>query len=120
MDTLSEPLPPPVAKVIDSTFTLIPTSTSLSDYNDSFLSKHSKSAPHVQAGLKVRQLLDSSSLPQNEKELLATLDFDTIELQDVKNGLSLLGEWKSGSEAREAYINAARKRWPEATVFADA
>ncbi|EON61385.1 hypothetical protein W97_00599 [Coniosporium apollinis CBS 100218] len=120
LDTLSEPLPPPVAKVIDSTFTLIPTSTSLSDYNDSFISKHSKSAPHVQAGLKVRQLLDSSSLPQNEKELLATLDFDTIELQDAKNGLSLLGEWKSGSEAREAYINAARKRWPEATVFADA
>ncbi|KAF2842372.1 TPR-like protein [Patellaria atrata CBS 101060] len=118
LNTLSEPLAPKVSEVLKETFKLVPADTSLPSFNDSFYERHSQSAPHVRAALKVRQLLTADqSRPQNEKELLNTLSFPTVALADAKEGLALLSEWKSSREAKDAYLEAARKIWPQATVF---
>ncbi|KAK5012503.1 hypothetical protein LTR60_004347 [Cryomyces antarcticus] len=117
LDALPTPLPPKVSEVINSTFTLLPASTSLTAHNDAYLSKHAHSASAVQAGLRVRKLLDAATQPQNEKDLIATLELSGATLGEAKAGLALLDEWSSAQEAKKAYLEAAGKRWPEATAF---
>ena len=117
LDSLSEPLPSKADEVVKSTFTLIPTSTSSSDFNTTYLSKHKDSARHVQAALSARQYLDAKSQAQNEKELQATLDLSNGTLEDAQAGLELLGKWKSDKAVKQAYVDAAKKRWSDATVF---
>ena len=82
-------------------------SQSVSDWNDSFISTHKSSAAHVQAGLRVRYLLDKDSREQNEKTLIETLSFPTLTLAEATAGLELLEEWRSGGEAVAAYKEAA-------------
>lgn len=91
--------------------------TDLSAHNASFLEKHSASAPHVLAGLRARQYLDSETLEQNQKELQETLGFVSATLDDALAGLELLEEWNSSPAALDAYLERARQRWSEATVF---
>ncbi|TKA75209.1 hypothetical protein B0A49_02407 [Cryomyces minteri] len=117
LDARPTPLPPKVSEVINSTFTLLPASTSLIAHNDAYLSKHAHSASAVQAGLRVRKLLDAATQPQNEKDLIATLELSGATLEEAKAGLALLGDWSSAQEVKKAYLEAAGKRWPEATAF---
>jgi hypothetical protein len=63
-------------------------------------------------------LLDKSSKSANEKDLIATLSLSKIDMPEAVEGLDLLKEWKSDGSVREQYITAAKKRWPEATLFA--
>ena len=92
-------------------------SQSVSDWNDSFISTHRSSAAHVQAGLRVRYLLDKDSREHNEKTLIETLSFSALTLAEATAGLELLEEWRSGGEAVAAYKEAAGRIWSEATVF---
>ncbi|KAK4994014.1 hypothetical protein LTR66_005875 [Elasticomyces elasticus] len=119
LDNLSEPLPENVSQVIKSTFEekLLPPSTSLSDFNSSFLSKHKNSASHVQATLRVCHMLDASRKQQNEQDLQATLDLPLIQIHEATEALLLLDEWESAPSVRKAYLDAAKRKWPEATAF---
>lgn len=117
IDSLSEPLPPKAHEVLTSSFTLIPKEKSLKDVNEQYLMEHKSSAAHVQAGLRTRQALDSSTKAQNIKELQATLDLDGIAILDAVTGLRMLDGFEADAAAKNAYVEAARKRFPEATVF---
>lgn len=119
LSTPPSPLPASVSEVINAEMpTLVANdSTDLSTQNASFLEKHSSSAPHVLAGLRARQHLDSKTLEQNQKDLQETLGFESARLEDAVAGLELLKEWNCPRAARDAYLERARQRWPEATVF---
>lgn len=69
------------------------------------------------SALDVRHLLDPKSHAQNEKDVLATLELPGIELMDAEAGLALLRAWKSEISVQTSFVEAAGKRWTEATVF---
>lgn len=103
--------------VIKETFTTPPADADLKAYNDEFLKKHSESALHLQSGYNVRYILDNSSKPQNEQDLLKTLDLPAITVEEAKAGLSLLNEWKSEQGVKDDYRAKAASRWSAATIF---
>ncbi|KAF2094556.1 TPR-like protein [Rhizodiscina lignyota] len=113
----SPPTDPKLKAVLDATDDLIPASKDLASFNDAYLKKHAESATQVRAGLNVRHLLDPNSKNQNEKDLIATIGLDGTDLTSALEGLGLLSYWKSDKSARSAYMEKARARWPEATVF---
>lgn len=117
LDSSASELPPRVLEVINANFNLLPASKDLSAHNDEFLQIHAQSPLHVHSALTVRHILDPGSQPQNEKDLLETLKLDSISAENVRAGLSLLEDWKSDEETKDAYLESARKIWPEATVF---
>jgi hypothetical protein len=90
---------------------------SVSDWNESFIATHKNSAAHVQAGLRVRGLVDKDSRAQNEKDLIGTLSIPGMTLAEGVAGLELLGEWRSSADVIAAYKQAARSIWNEATAF---
>lgn len=114
LDTSSASIPEKVAEVIKAEFALFPPSTTPSDFNEDFLSKHSDSARHIFAGLRVRQLLPSHDKSKSESEILASLDLQKIKLGDAIEGLELLSSWKSSTES---FVSKANSLWPEATIF---
>lgn len=91
----------------------------LKKWNEAFLEAHKTSIAHVQAGLKVRTMVDSTTKEKNEQQLLKTMELSSAQLKDAVNGFDLLHEWKSSSEVREKYKEAAHKRWTEASAFSD-
>ena len=106
-------------EVINAEFNdLLPASTGLANHNDDFLQKQHDSAPHVQASLRVRQMLDPSSSEKNQQNLIRTLALQGCSLDDAVRGLELLEEWKAEPKYRDDYIAAAHERWPEASAFA--
>ncbi|KAF2460933.1 NMDA receptor-regulated protein 1-domain-containing protein [Lineolata rhizophorae] len=117
LDSLPEPLSPKVSEVVKSSFTLIPDNVSLSDFNESYISKHAGSAAHIRGGLDARQSLDSNTQKKNEEELIGTLQFSGVDIQDGLDGLALLKSWGADEATVSKYDEAARKRWPEATFF---
>lgn len=54
---------------------------------------------------------------QDQKSLLALLEINSASLQDAMNGLRMLKEWQTKPEAVSEYVEKARSRWPQATVF---
>ncbi|KAE8361178.1 NMDA receptor-regulated protein 1-domain-containing protein [Aspergillus caelatus] len=118
LDSLSEPLPPQVAEVVNAEFeTLLPKAQNLDEWNESFLSTHKDSAVHTQAALTCRQLLKADSKAQCEKDLTATLDSQVESIETALAGLQLLDEWKSDQTAKAAYAEKAKSKWPESSVF---
>jgi N-alpha-acetyltransferase 15/16, NatA auxiliary subunit len=107
-------IPEKAAEVIKAEFTIFPESMTPSKFNEDFLSKHSHSARHVYAALRVRQLLPSHDKSKSEAEILAPLDFPDIKLTEAIEGLELLSSWRSNTEP---YLSKAHSLWPEATVF---
>ena len=45
------------------------------------------------------------------------LKLENIELAESIEGLLLLDEWGSKVEVRTAYVNGARKKWNETSLF---
>ncbi|EAW10623.1 peptide alpha-N-acetyltransferase complex A subunit NAT1 [Aspergillus clavatus NRRL 1] len=118
LDSLSEPLSPEVAEVVNAEFDkLLPKSQDLGKWNESFLSTHKDSAPHTQAGLICRQLLQPESKAQCEKDLTSTLDLSDISIETALAGLEMLHEWGSDQAAKTAYAEKASNKWPESSVF---
>ena len=119
LDSLSDSNPDPkMAQVLKSCSSgIIPPSLDLLSWNDTYLSNRKDSIPHIQAALRVRQLLDPKSKAKNEIDLVRSLDLPAIDIKEAEGGLDLLKEWKSDSDVREKYLAAASKRWPQATVF---
>ena len=96
---------------------VLPASTDLSKHNDEFLQKHHESAPHVQACLRAKQLLDPSSSEKNQQDVIRTLALEGTSLADAVRGSELLKEWKAKDQYRDDYLAAAHDRWPEASAF---
>ncbi|KAL9094329.1 MAG: hypothetical protein Q9165_003470 [Trypethelium subeluteriae] len=119
LSSLSEPLAEPISSIIGKNFTLLSESTDLLAHNEAFLSRHKNSPQHIHAYLRVRQQLEPKSQSENEKQMQASLDLENIELEEAIEGLLLLDEWNSGAEVKKAYVDAARNRWREASVFPD-
>lgn len=117
MDTLPSPLPPAVSETITSAFTLIPTGTSLADFNNDYLAKHKDSALHILSALSVRQTLDPTSKAQNEKQVPEILDMEQAGLEDALEGLNVLKSWGCEESALAAYREKAAKRWGESSAF---
>ncbi|KAL8700642.1 MAG: hypothetical protein Q9224_000870 [Gallowayella concinna] len=116
--SLSEPLTSKASEVLEAEFSpLIPPDADLLRLNSDYLAKNSDSAAHVQASLRVRQLLDPKTADDNQKDVIRTLAVPSVSLEDAIRGLDLLKEWKAESRYREDYVAAAHERWPEATVF---
>lgn len=115
---LSEPLPLKAMEVINAEFnTILPTSTDLAKHNDDFMQAHHDSAAHMQAALKVRQLLDPSSSEKNQQDVIRTLALDGSILDDAVRGLGMLKGWKAKDRYLTDYVAAAHERWPEASAF---
>ena len=106
-------------EVINAEFnTLLPASKDLAKHNDEFLQQHHDSAAHVQACLRVRQLIEPTSSEKNQQDVTRTLALDGSSLDDAIRGLELLEEWKAESRYKNDYVAAACERWPKASAFA--
>ncbi|KAI9696541.1 MAG: hypothetical protein M1836_005560 [Candelina mexicana] len=115
IDEASSSLPPKVIETINSSHPNLPTKADLTQFNKAFLSNHPDSALHIYSYLRVRRLQLPLSQPRNEEEVLATLDLEEITLDEAKEGLNLLKDWRSGNA--EGYMKRAATKWPEATHF---
>ncbi|TVY59127.1 N-terminal acetyltransferase A complex auxiliary subunit NAA15 [Lachnellula suecica] len=109
-------LDPKAAAVIKSEFTLIPSGTSLTQFNNAYLSAHKDWARRTLASLSSRKLLADSLAPSADADVVAVLKLDSVTLEEAAEGLELLKSWKSGEI--EAFRKAAAAKWPKATVFA--
>ena len=108
-------------EILDTEFnTLFPASTDLSKHNDEYMQKHHDSAAHVQAALRVRMLLDSSSSEKNQQDVIRTLALDGSSLEDAVRGLATLKKWKAKDQYTTDYVAAAHERWPDADAFGTA
>jgi peptide alpha-N-acetyltransferase len=108
--------------VLQSTFlSTLDTSKSLKDVNEAYLQSHIKSAAHVHSVVRVRQALakaDDAGLKKvNVQSLLATVEGEEISLREVQEGRELLAVVGAEQDVKEAYLEKARKRWPDATVL---
>jgi N-alpha-acetyltransferase 15/16, NatA auxiliary subunit len=109
------------AKLSDIIFTesrtFLPELKDLSDWNNDFVDRHKSSAPHIQAGLRVRGLIGKEAKQKNEKDLLAALSLEGTSMRDARAGLELLNEWDSSAEVKDKYLNTAADRWSKASFF---
>lgn len=121
-----------VSNVLTSTtYALIPESTSLTAYNDAFLTRHTDSAPQVHSSLRVRDAISPETRAQNEQDLLRTLTLSDLTIDEAKEGLLLLQQWRArsgrspggsdtpgkDSSVLEEYQRQAKARWPHASIF---
>lgn len=114
----TEPPDRKIQEVIAAEFDpILPASADLSAQNDELLQKNHDSAPHVQACLRVRQLLDPSTSEKNQQDVIRTLALEGSSLEDAVRGLELLEEWKAKDQYQDDYLAAAHERWPEASAF---
>ena len=120
LDHLSEPLPPSVMGVIQSQYLSRLSPKSLEECNEEYLTNHKQSAPHIQSVVRFRNFLKpgaEDTKTKSVKDLRTTLDLPIVSLQDAVQGLRLHDELGASKESKQAYVEAARKRWPGATVF---
>lgn len=119
VDSEQEPLQAAVAavmKTVDES-KLFSSEMAPSKANEVFLVSYKNSAQHLRSGLRVRQHLDPATQAQNEQDLRESLKLESASLEDAMEGLSLLGEWKSSEQVKDAYLATAKERWRQATIF---
>ena len=120
LDDLSEPLPTKVKEVIDSRYLSRLSPKSLEKCNEEYLESHKNSAPHIQSVVRFRNVVKPGAEETKSKcanDLQGTLELESVSLPEGIDGLNLLDEIQLGAEARETYLQAAQKKWPEASVF---
>ena len=102
---------------MDAEFSSIsPSEKDLKKYNETFISKHSQSVPHLHAGAKARAFLSGS---QNTlaQDILESLKVSSISLESTEAGLRILEESNIASRDIDRYKASAREKWPEASAF---
>ena len=107
-------------EVIDSSYLSRLFPKSLEECNEEYLESHKDSAPHIQSVVRFRHILKpgaDETKSKGEKDLQSSIAVDNVTLQEAADGLRLLDDIEAKPEAREAYIQAAHKRWPEASAF---
>ena len=120
LEKLEQPLSPQIKEVVDSLYLSKLSNESLEDGNEKYLESHQNSAPHVESAVRFRRILKPEVAETKTKgvnNLQDTLSLDSTTLQQAVDGLQLLEDIEANASEREAYVSAARERWPEATVF---
>ena len=120
LDSLSEPLPQKVQEVMNATFLSKFASKSVEEGNEEYLEAHKDSPAHIQSAVRVRNALKPGAVDtksKGAKDLESVVALDVTSLQEAIDGLHLSDEIGAESEARESYLEAARKQWPEASAF---
>ena len=119
LKNLTEPLPPKVQEVLQSTYLSKLKEQSLEECNEQYLASHKDSAPHVQSVVRFRRVLDPDGKEETKsvQNLQDTLELDSISLEAAEAGMRLLDEIEAGAEAKKAYLDSARERFPAATMF---
>lgn len=112
IDEDNKSISPKALEVIKSEFSLLPSSTDLTKYNDDFLSKNKDSAKSVLSALETRKLLSKESV---DKDVVAILELPSITFEEAEEVLDLLITWKSGKV--EEFKKKAAAKWPKATAF---
>jgi tetratricopeptide (TPR) repeat protein len=112
-----EDLPEKVSEVIKSSFDIVSADTDLDEYNTEWAKAHSKSPAHLQSAYHVRFILDDDDREQVEADMTKLLNHPNITFEQGLAGLSYFDTWKSEASTKDAYREAAAKKWPEATVF---
>jgi hypothetical protein len=107
---------PKTKEVILSEFNLIPSSTTPTQFNDDYLSKHKDCARKTVAALKVRKLLSPDSASTCEKDIAAVLKLPTVTVSEAGEALKLLRSWHS--KEADSFKSGAAQKWPKATIFA--
>jgi peptide alpha-N-acetyltransferase len=106
-----------VSEVLKSSFTIAPADADLKSYNEQWLQKHSESPAHLQSAYSVRYILDNSTKSQNEADLKKVLELPSTTLEQATAGLTYLDSWNSDEKTKDAYREAAAKKWPQAIAF---
>ena len=113
----SASLNPKVLEIINTelstTFPDLKSDTDLSKINDDLLQKK-ESAAHVIIGLQAREFLAMSSRGDNIKDMIGMVRREDAGLDDAMRGLDTLRDWDADTKE---YLEAARQRWPVATIF---
>lgn len=120
LDKLSEPLPKEVQEVVQDLFLGKLDSLSLGQHNEEYLAKHNHSADHIHSVVRLRSALNPGAIEtksQGVQDLQRSLELSSVTLQQAEAGLELFDEIRAEEDARRTYLETARKRWPEATVF---
>ncbi|KAK5115981.1 hypothetical protein LTR62_000437 [Meristemomyces frigidus] len=118
------PLDPHVSAVIQENFIsqIADPEKSLETLNEEFLFAHWHSARHVQAGVRLLELLHPELEPAKGKatnHLQQTVGEKGTTIEDAVEGLRVLRELEGSREGRVEYLRIARERWPEASVLRD-
>ena len=106
---------PKAKEIIKSEFNLLPSSTSLTKFNDDYLAKHKDCARRTLSALAVRKLISPDSASKCEKDVVAILKLPSITVEEAQEGLNLLQSWKSSGV--DTYKSSASSKWPKATIF---
>lgn len=118
LSSLPEPLPPNISEIIESELSsILPKDANLNKLNEDFLGPDPPSIAHAHAAVRARRVMSPKHSEEDQKKLLALLDIDSASLKDAMNGLRMLREWQTKPEAISEYVEKARSRWPQATVF---
>ncbi|KAL9607375.1 MAG: hypothetical protein Q9167_007707 [Letrouitia subvulpina] len=118
LNALTEHLSSKTSEVLETELSqLVAKDADLSSLNNAYLTKNGESAQHVQAALRVRQMLDPSTKEENHKDLIRTLALESSSLEIAIQGLIYLREDDVQPKFQDEYAAVAHKRWPEATAF---
>ncbi|KAH8808331.1 NMDA receptor-regulated protein 1-domain-containing protein [Xylogone sp. PMI_703] len=110
-----ESINPKSADVIKSDFTLLPSGTSLTQFNDDYLAKHKNCPRRVLSGLQVRKSLSPDTSSNCEKGVLGVLDLPNITFEEAVEALKILQLWNSSQV--DAFKSSAQSKWPKALIF---
>ena len=111
-------LPPAVsAAASESLQSLLPSATSSESFNESFLSRHSTSPPHIVGGAKGSYAVSGDV--ESAIKILNTLTDTGVpsSIPCMLEGLELLRQSKAPTAVQEAFRERCRGRLPLATVF---
>ncbi|KAI0110233.1 N-terminal acetyltransferase A, auxiliary subunit [Daldinia grandis] len=115
LDSKMESLPPKVAEVLKSEFTIIDAREDLKKYNANFQEKHKNSPPHVISAVKAERLIGEDK-KKTEQDLAGVLNLKDIHHEHAEEVLAILRQWRS--DEADSFKAAAHEKWPEVTVFA--
>ncbi|EME89406.1 uncharacterized protein MYCFIDRAFT_55822 [Pseudocercospora fijiensis CIRAD86] len=113
-------LPEPVQKVIQEHYLSKLSPKSLEECNEEYLTQHNSSVPHIQSVVYFRHILkpnDESTRTRAVKDLQTTLTAPHITIEEAQHGLQLLKDLGVSEAERKSYVDAALKKFPEATLF---
>lgn len=85
----------------------------LSLLNEKFLSEHSCFADKL-AGLQARHYLDPSKDSESIAQLAMAISSEEASLHDTVDGFEVIRTWNASPQA---YLTAARQRWPRAKAL---
>lgn len=115
---MKEPLPEKISDIVLEKFeTILPKTTNLNDWNDTYLRSHNESVDHVRAALSARLLIAPNEKAACEKDFVSTIDLSSTTLEKAISGLETLDEWKADATTKQAYNEKAHNKWKEASAF---